>query len=342
MSTPGRFARLDSRRSRCNHRHGIWLRHDDQGLWLHAAPGSRLCGEVCAHFCTGQGRDGISGCSQPAGAVAKAGLAVAYHSACSMQHGQKITHQPKELLAKAGFVVREPREGHLCCGSAGTYNIMQPEIATQLRDRKVRNIAATGAESRRHRQYRLHGRRSPTAPACRSFTPSTLLDWAYGGAKAEGALSGLLRQSVVPAAAKKKGSAAIAARCPTLAAVQSDPLRCSGRPSRFYMTMTCVPTFTRSYRSTTSSFSMRMQPEETAPSSRARWCRGCGKASQPRYMARAPSGFPGRRPYRAAGNDPAASRPIISEGGESVRPLGLRGDLVVSSIPAGPLPTPTP
>ena len=73
------------------------------------------------------------------------GLAVAYHSACSMQHGQKIARQPKELLAKAGFIVREPREGHLCCGSAGTYNIMQPEIAAKLRERKVSNIAATGA-----------------------------------------------------------------------------------------------------------------------------------------------------------------------------------------------------
>ena len=74
------------------------------------------------------------------------GLTVAYHSACSMQHGQKITRQPKELLAKAGFDVREPREGHLCCGSAGTYNILQPEIRRKLRDRKVRNIEATGAD----------------------------------------------------------------------------------------------------------------------------------------------------------------------------------------------------
>jgi glycolate oxidase iron-sulfur subunit len=71
------------------------------------------------------------------------GLAVAYHSACSMQHGQKITRQPKELLKKAGFVVKEPREGHLCCGSAGTYNILQPDIARRLRDRKVKNIEAT-------------------------------------------------------------------------------------------------------------------------------------------------------------------------------------------------------
>jgi glycolate oxidase iron-sulfur subunit len=72
-------------------------------------------------------------------------LPVAYHSACSMQHGQKITGVPKQLLRKAGFDVRDVPEGHLCCGSAGTYNMLQPEIATQLRDRKVTNIRSTGA-----------------------------------------------------------------------------------------------------------------------------------------------------------------------------------------------------
>ena len=65
---------------------------------------------------------------------------IAYHSACSMQHGQKITMQPKNLLRKAGFRVADVPEGHLCCGSAGTYNIMQPEIAGTLRERKVANI----------------------------------------------------------------------------------------------------------------------------------------------------------------------------------------------------------
>ncbi|MDH3228501.1 MAG: glycolate oxidase subunit GlcF [Alphaproteobacteria bacterium] len=70
---------------------------------------------------------------------------VAYHSACSMQHGQKITTVPRDLLRQAGFEVREIAEGHLCCGSAGTYNIMQPELATRLRDRKIGNIDATGA-----------------------------------------------------------------------------------------------------------------------------------------------------------------------------------------------------
>lgn len=76
-------------------------------------------------------------------AVNDADLTVAYHSACSMQHGQRIVGEPKRLLAKAGFTVRDVPEGHLCCGSAGTYNLLQPEIARQLRDRKVANIERT-------------------------------------------------------------------------------------------------------------------------------------------------------------------------------------------------------
>jgi glycolate oxidase iron-sulfur subunit len=69
-----------------------------------------------------------------------AGTVVAYHSACSLQHGQKIGKAPKELLSKMGFVVKDVPEGHLCCGSAGTYNILQPELAGRLRERKVANI----------------------------------------------------------------------------------------------------------------------------------------------------------------------------------------------------------
>jgi glycolate oxidase iron-sulfur subunit len=67
-------------------------------------------------------------------------LTVAYHSACSLQHGQRVVREPKDLLSKFGFVVKDVPEGHLCCGSAGTYNILQPELAGQLRDRKVANI----------------------------------------------------------------------------------------------------------------------------------------------------------------------------------------------------------
>ena len=68
-------------------------------------------------------------------------LVVAYHSACSMQHGQRLTAQPKELLRAAGFAVEDIPEGHICCGSAGTYNLLQPELATRLRERKLANIA---------------------------------------------------------------------------------------------------------------------------------------------------------------------------------------------------------
>ncbi|HEY1544438.1 MAG TPA: glycolate oxidase subunit GlcF [Xanthobacteraceae bacterium] len=68
-------------------------------------------------------------------------LTVAYHAACSLQHGQKITRDPKEMLSKSGFVVKDVPDGHLCCGSAGTYNMLQPQLARALRDRKVANIA---------------------------------------------------------------------------------------------------------------------------------------------------------------------------------------------------------
>jgi glycolate oxidase iron-sulfur subunit len=69
-------------------------------------------------------------------------LKVAYHAACSLQHGQQIKTHPKTLLAKAGFTVLEPADPHLCCGSAGTYNMMQPEISKQLKDRKVKTLEA--------------------------------------------------------------------------------------------------------------------------------------------------------------------------------------------------------
>jgi glycolate oxidase iron-sulfur subunit len=73
-------------------------------------------------------------------------LRVAYHAACSLQHGQKVTDVPARLLTDAGFVVRTPDEAHLCCGSAGTYNILQPAIANQLGDRKAANLARLNAD----------------------------------------------------------------------------------------------------------------------------------------------------------------------------------------------------
>jgi glycolate oxidase iron-sulfur subunit len=70
------------------------------------------------------------------------GLRVAYHAACSLQHGQQIKTAPKDLLKRAGFEVVEPADSHLCCGSAGTYNLMQPEISGQLKARKVTTLEA--------------------------------------------------------------------------------------------------------------------------------------------------------------------------------------------------------
>ena len=74
------------------------------------------------------------------GPVRESDLVVAYHSACSMQHGQQIRTEPKALLKRAGYIVKDVPEGHICCGSAGTYNILQPEIAERLRARKVAHI----------------------------------------------------------------------------------------------------------------------------------------------------------------------------------------------------------
>ena len=70
------------------------------------------------------------------------GLRVAYHAACSLQHGQQIKSAPKDLLKRAGFEVVEPADSHLCCGSAGTYNLLQPEISAELKARKVATLEA--------------------------------------------------------------------------------------------------------------------------------------------------------------------------------------------------------
>ncbi len=78
--------------------------------------------------------------------VEKRSLRVAYHSACSLQHGQQIKLEPKRLLAQAGFTVLEPEDPHLCCGSAGTYNLMQPEISRELKTRKVATLEATAPQ----------------------------------------------------------------------------------------------------------------------------------------------------------------------------------------------------
>ena len=114
--------------------------------------------------------------------VTPRGLTVAYHSACSMQHGQKITMAPKQLLKAAGFTVRDPAEGHLCCGSAGTYNIMQPEISGKLKARKVRNIEATRADVIATGNIGCITQIA-TGTEMPILHTVELLDWAYGGPK---------------------------------------------------------------------------------------------------------------------------------------------------------------
>ncbi len=110
---------------------------------------------------------------------APSGLTVAYHAACSLQHGQKVVNEPKALLRKAGFKVVEPADAHLCCGSAGTYNMLQPEIATRLRDRKLRTLRNTQPDLIAAGNIgcitQLSGDGIPVVHSI------SLLDWAAGG-----------------------------------------------------------------------------------------------------------------------------------------------------------------
>ena len=107
-------------------------------------------------------------------------LRIAYHSACSLQHGQKLHREPKVLLAAAGFAVVDVPEGHLCCGSAGTYNLLQPELATALRERKLGNIARTGAQVVAAGNVGCITQLASGAPVPVVHTVE-LLDWATGG-----------------------------------------------------------------------------------------------------------------------------------------------------------------
>ena len=114
---------------------------------------------------------------------------LAYHSACSMQHGQQLRDEPKKLLTKAGFTVRDVPEGHICCGSAGTYNLLQPELSGRLRDRKVENIGKTrtalvatgniGCMTQLAKGFADHNRDVAVVHTVE------LLDWATGGPKPE-------------------------------------------------------------------------------------------------------------------------------------------------------------
>jgi glycolate oxidase iron-sulfur subunit len=102
-----------------------------------------------------------------------------------MQHGQRIREEPKALLAAAGFAVLDIPEGHLCCGSAGTYNLLQPEIASQLGQRKAGHLAATGAAivATGNIGCMVQIARYGTQPVLHTVE---LLDWATGGPKPAG------------------------------------------------------------------------------------------------------------------------------------------------------------
>jgi len=113
--------------------YGWMLRNDD--AWAERAANVSNKTKDITEVLTTLGLSGLTDTLRPK---------LAYHSACSMQHGQKLKTEPVELLKAAGFDVSQPAESHLCCGSAGTYNIMQPEWASELRDRKVKNIRDLG------------------------------------------------------------------------------------------------------------------------------------------------------------------------------------------------------
>jgi len=122
----------------------------------------------------------LSRCGLPA--VEKRGLSVAYHSACSLQHGQKVTDAPQRLLAAAGYHVTTPAEPHLCCGSAGVYNVLQPEIAGRLGDRKAEQLEKLAADV-----IATGNIGCAVQIGTRTGTPVVhtieLLDWATGGPK---------------------------------------------------------------------------------------------------------------------------------------------------------------
>ncbi|HYD15671.1 MAG TPA: heterodisulfide reductase-related iron-sulfur binding cluster, partial [Hyphomicrobium sp.] len=105
---------------------------------------------------------------------------VAYHSACSLQHGQRIHDEPRALLKQAGFSVVDVPEGHICCGSAGTYNILQPEIAGQLKKRKQDNIRSTRADVVAAGNIGCMTQLTTGLDVPLVHTVE-LLDWAYGG-----------------------------------------------------------------------------------------------------------------------------------------------------------------
>ena len=124
-------------------------------------------------------------------------MVVAYHAACSLQHGQQIKTAPKKLLKDAGFTVVEPADSHLCCGSAGTYNLMQPEISKQLKERKIRTLEAKSPDiiAAGNIGCMMQIGSGTGVPVVHSVE---LLDWACGGPKPPALERGADRAPEVP------------------------------------------------------------------------------------------------------------------------------------------------
>jgi len=148
-----------------------YILRDDAGLAAKAAAISAKARDVTEVLAT---------LGLPPNAPGVESLDVAYHSACSMQHGQKLDAPPRALLARAGFAVKEIAEGHLCCGSAGTYNVLQPKLAAQLRERKLGHIGRTGAHvvATGNVGCITQLKAGATVPVVHTVE---LLDWATGG-----------------------------------------------------------------------------------------------------------------------------------------------------------------
>ena len=107
-------------------------------------------------------------------------LRVAYHPACSLEHGQQVGNEPRALLIQAGYTVLDVPESHICCGSAGTYNLLQPELAGQLRERKLKNVASVRPDliATGNIGCITQLERGSAVPVVHTIE---LLDWATGG-----------------------------------------------------------------------------------------------------------------------------------------------------------------
>ncbi|MFC3230247.1 glycolate oxidase subunit GlcF [Marinibaculum pumilum] len=154
--------------------YGFLLREDPELAGAAADLAART--RDISEFCAAGAAEGLD----LSAARAPRPLRVAYHAACSLQHGQKVVAAPRRLLADAGFELREIAEGHLCCGSAGTYNILQPELAGRLRDRKAGHVGRTGADVLATGNIGCLTQLAPVLEMPAVHTVE-LLDWATGG-----------------------------------------------------------------------------------------------------------------------------------------------------------------